>query len=236
MNNTIHNSYYDNLVLDYQQFNDNEILEKLIKNFEPLLISLVKKHILKYKGLDFEDCLQNAKIATIEAIKQFDFSKENKLSTYIYFKVSKYLLTCNDEQNIIKCPTHMREVKSYLGGKYDTNLDKKQKFEQKHHIKNFQDFSKLKKENNLLVNGAIVSMPTELMPEQKSGTEEESISNLNNRIFVRSLSEEEQTIIGLLTEGHSQNQISKILKCSNAKQISAKVNTIRQKFVKYYYG
>jgi RNA polymerase sigma factor (sigma-70 family) len=224
------------LVSEYQQNLDCSILEHLLDKHNSLIFAVSKKHFLKHKNIDFEDCLQNAKIAAIDAINSFDFSKENKFTTFLYFKMSKYLLTCNDEQNFIKCPSHMREVRSYIAGKYDLDQNKKQKFEKKHQINNNQDFSKLKKENILLKENAVISVPKDSLPETLSGNELDCVENINNTIFMKSLPKDEQEIVDLLMQGYSQNKISEILGFASTKQINSKVNSIRKKVVKYYYG
>ena len=236
MKNSINYVPDTELVSQYQATLDANILDILLQKHQNLIITVSKKHCQKHKRLDFEDVLQNAKLASIEAIKSFDFSKENKLSTYLYFKVAKSLLTCDDEQNFISCPSHMREVRSYIAGKYDFDKTKKQNFERKYNINTQQDFEFIKKSNQLLSDRAICTVPDDILPEQLSGNELNFIEGVNNSVFIQSLSKDEQEIVLLLMEGFSQNKISEIVKNTNSKQIHTKVNSIRKKFVKHYYG
>jgi DNA-binding NarL/FixJ family response regulator len=66
------------------------------------------------------------------------------------------------------------------------------------------------------------------------------IDNIQNSMFLETLSEENQAIVKLLVDGHSQANIAKLLSNKensvSVKQIYTKVNSIKKKIVEYYYG
>ena len=75
---------------------------------------------------------------------------------------------------------------------------------------------------------------TDSLPEIIGDGENNIIDGISHRLFLDSLSQEDSCIARMLFEGHSQTQISKIM-AKTPKQISAKVNAIKQKLVQYSY-
>lgn len=229
------------LIQLYQSNNsDSNVTEVLLKRYEAMLKKLAINHLQKFPNTSFEDNLQNANLGAFIAFKRFTSKSDCKPSTFIYSTIFHYLLTCNDEESFVNCPTNLREVKSYLGGKYDTNPQKKITFENKYNINTNKDVDNLSEYYKLLNPECIQVMDSDEIPEGIDYIETSIIDNIQNSMFLETLSEENQAIVKLLVDGHSQANIAKLLSNKensvSVKQIYTKVNSIKKKIVEYYYG
>lgn len=142
---------------NYSYLTDEELLEKYRQEDNPslkekYLSSLFSRHNAMLKKLasnaqfknsnlgTIEDSLQNAYMGCLIAYNRFSSEKakqnNNHLHTFVYTTVFRYLQSCSDEQGYVQCPSTLREVRSYFAGKYDTDPEKKSKFESKYNINN----------------------------------------------------------------------------------------------------
>ena len=173
-----------NTLSDIDLINTGDI-EALLNRHSLLLKKLASNHAIKYPNTTFEDCLQNAKVGLILAVKRFDINSSVKFITFLHKTVYYYLLTCNDEESFVKCPPVIREIKSYFSGAY--NHSKKTAFEQKHNLNNNDDIQNLENEYKILSSEAIIT--TDKLPEVLCNSENEIISATNLKITIDSFPE-----------------------------------------------
>lgn len=219
------------LVVSYQTKNDNQALETLLERHSNLLKKLANKHQLSHPNTIFEDCYQNAIIGAILAFKRFNPDFDVKLITFLHSTVYFYLLGTNDSESFVSCPSNLREIKSYFAGRFSE--DKKKKFEQKHNLNNAHDIQDFEKKHLLLATNSVIT--TDEMPEIETSSENQIIDDVNVKLFIDTLPEEEREIVYLLMEGYSISKIARIFLESNRKisdkQIKKKLQTIQNYFV-----
>jgi RNA polymerase sigma factor (sigma-70 family) len=97
-----------NLINIYKSENSPESLEILLKRYDNLLNKLAHNHTVRFTSTQFDDNKQNAILGAIIAIKAFR-DQGTKLSTYLYKSVYMYLLTSNDEESFVRCPSNARK-------------------------------------------------------------------------------------------------------------------------------
>jgi len=127
-------------------------------------------------------------------------------------------------------------VRSYIGGKYNSNPKKKRKFEKKHGINNKSDYDNLALQYSLVNPENMQIKSDDQLPENTYV--HNILDNICTSMFVDSLSLECKQIAYLLIQGYSQIEISEIMsknKSTTIKQIGAKINIIRKNLVKYYH-
>ncbi len=88
--------------LDYieQAKTDNVVLEKLLKEYEPMIYSIVKTFSID--GYTTEDLMQEARQSFCLAVRKFDTSSDNKLSTFVYIIIKRRLNDLNKAQYVAK--------------------------------------------------------------------------------------------------------------------------------------
>jgi DNA-directed RNA polymerase specialized sigma subunit len=217
MKNTLNILGDHELISRYRIHGNQEIVEFIIDRHFPLLKKLSLSHLQKFPNTTFEDNIQNAKLATIIAIQRFNTQSENKFVTFLYSTVFHYLLSCNDEESFVKCPSNIREIRSYFAGKYDIDIEKKKKFEKKYNLNTEKDIQDLSRKYQIVGDSIVL---TDELPEVE--VKEDIFSNLNYNFFVERLSQEDQMIVNLLIEGHSMNNIAKIVSKNTKKTITGK--------------
>lgn len=83
------------LVIQYKTKSDKAIEEEIININTPLIVSIVAKY--NKNDSDFDDLVQEGKIAIKKALKKFDLSKGVQFSTYVYLwiesSVKSYILS-----------------------------------------------------------------------------------------------------------------------------------------------
>jgi len=224
------------LICEYQKnLNNSDLSEYLLAKFEPICKKLAYAHTQKYPTTLFEDNLQNSRLGCLLAFRRYK-ANSSKPSTFIYSTIYHYLLSCNDEEAFVNCPTNIREVRSYIGGKYNSNPKKKRKFEKKYGINNKSDYDNLALQYSLVNPENIQIKSDDQLPENTYV--HNILDNICNSMFVDSLSLECKQIADLLIQGYSQTEISEIMsknKSTTIKQIGAKINIIRKNLVKYYH-
>ena len=212
------------LVIDYQTNNDNQALETLLERHSGLLKKLANKHQVSHSSTIYEDCYQNAVYGAILAFKRFNPQYDVKLITFLHSTVHFYLLSTNDSEGFIACPSHLREVKSYFAGKFSE--DKRKQFEQKHNLNNSDDIQIFEKKHLLLATNSVAT--TDDLPEVEV-SESNTISAVNVSLFLEKLPEEDREIVCLLMEGYSISKVAQIFSETRRKisdkQIKKKLQT-----------
>jgi len=220
------------LVAIYQSNSNETYLETLISRYEKMLRKLSHAHTLKHPNTNLEDNLQNAKHGAIIAFNRFNTQSSTALSTFLHTTVYYHLLTCSENESFVNCPSNLREVKSYCAGKYDSDLNKKNKFEEKYRLFNEKDIEEFKKTNIVLSNTICV---TEKLQDLTVYDENSTIDEIQVKLFIETLPEDDKRIVCMLMEGYSISKISKILSSSHQKisdkQIKKKLQSIQTLFV-----
>lgn len=219
------------LIAFFKKQNDPEIIDLLIERHSGIINKLAHSHTQRHPQTDIEDNRQNAKLATILAINKFDCLREVKFSTFLFKTIYHYLLTANDSESFVNCPTHVREIKSYISGAYDYKPDVRSNFERKHQLYSDIDKQNLINQNILLK----TIFPEENIPEVPDNSENNVISELYIKIFIDSLSEEDRLILALCSEGIEYINIARTLsekyqKNISNKQIKRKIESYKHKF------
>ena len=173
-------------------YSDEEILKKYrLNNEEQYLAELLCRHNSMMKNIagkffeknshisSYEDYLQNAYLGAIIAYNRFSSEKSNsaKLSTFVYTTVYRYLQTCLDEQGNVKCPSGLREVRSYFAGKYDLDSEKKTNFEKKYEIFDEQSRHSVFTKFSLLKTDAVTNFVNFEQDDQEENYIEHNIAN-----------------------------------------------------------
>jgi len=219
------------LVLDYQTKNENQALEILLDRYSSLLRKLAHKHNSNYPHTIYEDCFQNAVYGAILALKRFNSKFDVKLITFLHSTVHFHLLSSNDAESFVSCPSNLREVKSYFSGKFSG--ERKKKFEQKHNLHNSQDIKSFEKKHLILSSNAICT--SDELPEVETSSENDTITKVNVSLFLDKLSEEDKEIVCLLMEGYSISKVARIFSETRRKitdkQIKKKLQTMSEFFV-----
>jgi|APCry1669189440_1035222.scaffolds.fasta_scaffold00113_9 DNA-directed RNA polymerase specialized sigma subunit len=210
----------EQLYITKYQEGDSHSAEILISKYINLITAIAKNHTKKYPRTDFEDNLQNAKFAALLALKRYKPSAA-KLSTFLYSSIFHYLLSCNDEEAFIKCPTNLRGTRNYIfGSKNNQNFEQKDLDQLRAKFKALSaDFIQLSDQDSIL-NSKIEEI--------------DFLSCANFSIFARDLSETQLRIVNQIIEGQSLNKIKKQLNFTK-KQFQCEINIIRNKFVQYYH-
>ena len=226
----------------YKTLNDKELIDlcrdskvsqeatdSMIERYQIMLYKIAHNHTKKYKNSSFEDNFQNAKIGLILACKRYNEIETAKFSTYLYKTVFHYLTTCIECESFVKCPTNLREVKSFLTNKYENNQDKSDYIKNKYDLKTENDINEFKKKFRLL-------NPDTIIVDDNINFEGFSINKTSDfsdevlfNVFCESLSNNEQLIVKLICTGYNCSEISEIL-TKNGKNISEKkIRTILKK-------
>lgn len=79
---------------------NNLLLEKLLIEYEPMMYSIVKTFSID--GYTTEDLMQEARSSFCTAVRKFDTSGQNKLSTFVYIVIKRRLNDLNKAQNVAK--------------------------------------------------------------------------------------------------------------------------------------
>ena len=216
--------------IDLINFGD---LESLLERHLPLLKKLASDHIRKFPNTIFDDCLQNARLGAILATQRFNKDSSVKFITFLHKTVYYHLLSCNDSEALVNCPTNVRKVKSYFAGKYDTNHTKKIAFEKKYNLNNTDDIQNLENEYRILGSESVFT--TEMLPEVLDSSENQTVCDVNTKITIDSFPEEEREIAYLLIEGETISNIARIFSDKyntkySDKQIKRKIGHIQQYF------
>jgi DNA-directed RNA polymerase specialized sigma subunit len=234
-NPMIHNESRKNMneqhyIVAYQN-GDASSAEILINKYIALIRKLAHNHTKRYSFTEFEDNLQNAKYGALLGFKRFNLNTNVKLSTFLHTTIYHYLLSCNDEEAFVKCPSNLREVRNYISGKYSN--DKKQNFEEKYAIHTFHEAESMRLKFKSLLGDFIFTSDDEKLLNRCT-IEINFYDYADASTFVSSLSNSQQEIVHNLLEGKSMNKIREKLDFSK-KQFSTEINTIKNKFVQYYY-
>jgi RNA polymerase sigma factor (sigma-70 family) len=149
-----------------------EMLDELLSRHKDLLRRLAWNMFSRYSERHgFEDFVQHAVVGAMLAYNRFDFSKsnngKNRLSTYVYATVEKYLLDAINQDSFIQCPSHQRAMRSYLTGKYDLDQEKKLKFEQENGLTD-EASRDLARQKYIGLTPEIVSFENELFNQNNS--------------------------------------------------------------------
>ena len=213
------------LIADYTNGN-NEALEALLERHSCLLKKLAYKYQSTHPNTIFEDCYQNAIVGAILAFKRFKPNSDAKLSTFLYSTVHFHLLSTNDSESFVLCPSNLREVKSYFAGKFTE--ERKRIFEQKHNLKDENDIQSFKKKYSLIAPNSVV-ISDELFDIETSG-ENHIVDQVMLNIALDNLSEDDRQIVCLLLEGHSILKISRMISATkykiSDKQIKNKLRSL----------
>jgi len=205
------------LVCQYQSNNGEIYLDCLLSRYESMLKKISHSHLLKFTDCVFDDVLQNARHGAILAFQRFNTQSSTSVSTFLHTTVYYHLLTCNDTQSFINCPSNLREIKSYCAGRYD-----------------FEKEKKFKKDHEILANHSVYT--EDILPERVFQSENEIIRDVYSKIFIESLPEDQKEIVILLMQGHSISKIAQIFtqnfgKKITDKTIKKKIETIKAFFV-----
>lgn len=101
------------------------------------LFRYISKHLLRrrYHVGSQEDCMSIIYISAQIAYSRFNeqrLGKKAKLSTFLYKTVMLEMLTQADKEAFVRCPSQLRDFRTYLMGGYDGDPVKKSDFEKKH--------------------------------------------------------------------------------------------------------
>jgi RNA polymerase sigma-B factor len=103
----------DAIVLKYCAEKTQELKEKIVVSYTPLVQYIVKR--FSYNRNDFEDLLQIGLIGLLKSLERFDPSKEVDFSTYatpnVIGEIKHYF---RDKQNILKIPRRLQELNSKI--------------------------------------------------------------------------------------------------------------------------
>lgn len=219
------------LIQIYRSNSDTNILSELLERHSNLLKKLSHKHCEKNPSCIFEDCYQNAIIGAITAYNRYNLQSDVKLITFLHTTVYYHLLSCDDTEAFVSCPTNLREVRSYFAGKFTGQ--KKLDFEKKYNLMSEKDILDFQKKHNLLAPSSIIT--TDILPEAEFSNENEIVENVQMKIFLDTLPEEEKNIVMLFCEGHSLSKIAQILSSGEKKitdkQIKKRLQSLQQFFV-----
>lgn len=222
------------LIKLYQSTFDQEITETLLKRHSGLIKSLAQNHTIKHPNTSFDDNYQNACVGFICALRRFKENNNVKLTTFLYSSVFYYLLSSNDTESFINCPSNLRKVKSFVAGKYDNDSNKKRQIEKDYKLTDQESVDKFKSKHILLSNDAVTC--TDILPDEPCDCEEGMISDLHMKMIFEKMTTDEKYIASLLIEGHTPPQIAKLysdnfgVPCSG-KYIRTKISHMRQFFV-----
>lgn len=99
------------LILRAQRGN-NKCAEILINNNDDLIFSIARYYIKYFKtGVDFKELIQDGRIGVMYAIKNFDFEKNCRLSTYAFQCIKRFILRdITQNLNTLKKPKYFTEL------------------------------------------------------------------------------------------------------------------------------
>ncbi len=80
------------LIIHYKASKDEIYLEQLINRHEAMFHQFAKEFQYKIEPLTYEDIYQEAKIALVQAVEDFDEHKNTKFSTYLYIVINHHIL------------------------------------------------------------------------------------------------------------------------------------------------
>lgn len=209
------------LVEKYQINIDQDALLVLLERHASLLRKLATQNASKIPLTTLEDNLQNAKIGAIISISRFDLKRNNKFSTFLYKTVYYHLLSCNDDESFVKCPSNLREVKSYAANKYSG--EQKNNFEKKYNLKTQNDIESFKNKYSILSSNSI--QLTDVLPER---FQSDMFSEIDFKLSFDSLPQDEKIIANLIMEGNSISDISKIFPEITYKKIKEKISHLKR--------
>lgn len=187
----------EDLVELYQNTRSEKILNELLARHNSMCKGIAKIFAAKHPQIgSFEDFLQNTYVASLIGYNRFSIQisreKKNKLSTYLYTTIYRHLQTTIDEQGPIKCPSGLREVRSYFAGKYDDKPEIKSKFEQKYKITDDQSRHEVFSKYGLLRTESVGNFAHFANDNQDEGyiaqniiDESMTVDNLTNSIAIR---------------------------------------------------
>lgn len=184
-------SDYD--LVKLHQHNDSEATQSLLSRHQSLLLNLAKQHKSKYPFTSSEDNIQNATLGALQAYNRFKLENNTaQVSTFVYKTVYHYLLTCLDTESFVGVPSNLREIRSYIAGRYDNDSAKKNKFNKKYSINNEDDKQKLTQKYELIQTNPVgfyadVDPSFEDCVLDRADYENELISSVNNRMLLQSL-------------------------------------------------
>lgn len=215
--------------------NSQDVIDSMVERYQPLLMKIAHQHTRKHKNSSFEDNFQNAKIGLILACQRYNSLSEAKFSSYLYKTVFHYLTTCSEEESFVKCPSSMREVKSFLGNKYELDQLKSNHIKEKYQLNTKDDIMLFRKKFNLL-------NPDSVITEDNWVLENISVDRINDftndalfNVFYDSLDNQEQLIVKLVCIGYSCPEIVRVFsengKDITEKQIRSMIKKLKSKFV-----
>ena len=93
-------------------FNEEE-KNNLIKDYEPLIISIINKKKFYIEGAEFQDVIQEGRVALFKALNTFDESKDINFSVYAKKVIENHLI------NVMKKSTNSKNMP--LNNAYNIN-------------------------------------------------------------------------------------------------------------------
>jgi RNA polymerase sigma factor (sigma-70 family) len=147
---------------------NNIALQELLERHDKLLRLIAKRANNSHNLFsDFDDKLQHLRYGAMRSYDKFDIirAEENKYKLYNYVSncASMYLYDANDHDNYINCPPNTRVIRSYLSGRYDNDLKKKNSVERQLGIRDDSDVFHLRQKHIALISDYIsISQPTNL--------------------------------------------------------------------------
>lgn len=204
------------------------IIDSILERHKKLLSKIAFSQAQKYSNSSYEDNLQNAKIALIIACQRFDHNSDVKFSSYLYKTVFYYLVTCIENESFVHCPTNMREVKSFLAGKYDDDFSKIEKIKKKYKLQTDEDLIKFEKQFRLL-NPNTITIEDEWFIDNLSSNSQDFTDDVYLKVFYDSLSYDEQLVTKLTYQGYTCAEISNLLSKDNEQFTEKHVKLILDK-------
>lgn len=208
----------------------NVALQELLSRHDTLLKNVARSFHNRYNLIsELDDKIQHAQYAALRCYDKFDVDKAResgaRLSTYVCSCVHKHLLSSNDADSFIDCPTGRRMTRSYLSGGYDTNPLKKSQVEQRLKIHRPEDVDELFQKYSSLLSSyvSIDGSPLNSNSNNGGGTYSEIIPDITleqaddiaNRIQISkhmdNLSINQREILTLFSKGFKLSEIGQIL-------------------------
>ena len=106
------NPQYINYKGKNKLFNEEE-KNNLIKDYEPLIISIINKKKFYIEGAEFQDVIQEGRVALFKALNTFDESKDINFSVYAKKVIENHLI------NVMKKSTNSKNMP--LNNAYNIN-------------------------------------------------------------------------------------------------------------------
>lgn len=100
-------------ILAEQARRGREAWDKLVKRNLRLVMSVARRYLRR--GLPYEDLIQEGNIGLFTALKKFDHTRGNKISTYATWWIRQAIkLAIYNQVNLIRIPVHVREEISHI--------------------------------------------------------------------------------------------------------------------------